>query len=271
MLKRIVTLLAACAALTLPASTGRAQQGMDDMVQLEVLDGGPTGRGTYLTALRLTLSDGWKTYWRAPGETGIPPSFDWRGSRNVGAVSIAWPTPQLFDANGLQTIGYKHQLVLPVEVTPSRDGQPVRLRGRIEIGLCGDICVPGTLQVDHQVNQQAGRNPAIAAALAQRPYSAAEAGVRAATCHLTPTEDGIRIEARITMPTAGGREVAVIEPGNPRIWVSETETVRQGDTLLAASEMVSDDGGAFALDRSQIRITVLGQRHAVDIQGCSGG
>ncbi|MDF1718103.1 MAG: protein-disulfide reductase DsbD family protein [Antarcticimicrobium sp.] len=265
---KFASFLVASLALALPVKAGND---LDNLVRIEVLDGGPTTRGTHLAALRLTLADGWKTYWRAPGETGIPPSFDWRGSRNLRDVAITWPAPEVFDANGLRTIGYKHQLVLPVEVTPAADGTPVRLRGRIEFGLCSDVCIPGTLEFDRELDPRAGRDPAIAAALAQRPYSAAEAGVTSATCRLTPSADGLRVEARIRMPSAGGTEIAVIEPGTPGIWAAATETRRNGGTLIAVSELSSETGGAFALTRSALRITVLGAAHTVDIRGCGAG
>lgn len=265
---RISTVFAICSALSASVA---AADGLDDLVQLDVLDGGMTSNGTYLGAIRMTLAEGWKTYWRAPGDAGIPPSFTWKGSRNVGELTITWPTPDVFDQNGLRSIGYADQLVLPVEITPAKTGKPVRLRGRMEFGVCKDVCVPGSKPFDHTLDQSAGRNPAIAAALAQRPYSASEAGVKSATCRLTPTSDGMRIEARITMPSTGGRELAVFEPGNPELWASASKTVRMGGTLTASSEILSNDGSAFALDRSKIRITVLGSKHAVDIRGCSAG
>ena len=260
--------LSICAALAAPAVAGGTA---GDVVRIEVLDGGMTSRGTYVTALRLTLADGWKTYWRAPGDAGIPPLFDWRASRNVGSVVISWPTPQVFDQNGMQSIGYKHELVLPVEITPANNGQAVRLTGQVDLGLCKDVCIPETLSFDHELDANAPRNPAIVAALAQRPHTEAEAGVRNATCRLSPTAGGLRIEAQITMPSAGGPEVAVIEPGNPRVWASETVTTRDGNLLIAASELAHVDKGAYALDRSKVRITVLGQKHAVDIRGCKPG
>lgn len=262
-----VVALTASIALTAPASA----QALDGVVQLDILDGGKTAKGTYLGALRLTLKDGWKTYWRAPGDAGIPPQFDWNGSQNVGDVSITWPAPSIFVQNGLQSIGYADQLVLPVEITPRDPAKPVTLRGDMDLGVCKDVCIPEQLAFDHTLDADAARNPAIAAALAQRPYSASEARVSATHCHLTPTSDGMRIEARVTMPSAGGREVAVIEPGNPTLWASQPDTTRQGDTLIATSEVISASGGPFALDRSEIRITVLGANHAVDIQGCSAG
>lgn len=263
--------LAACAQVAAPALAGD-KDGSGATIRLEVLDGGMTARGTYLAALRMQLAEGWKTYWRAPGEAGIPPSFDWSGSSNVGRVDITWPTPQVFDLQGLRAIGYKHELVLPVEVTPTRKGQPVRLRGSVDLGVCKDVCMPATLDFDHRLDPRAGRNPVIAAALAQRPYSAKEAGVRKATCRIRPSANGVRVEARIAMPAVGGQEIAVIEPGDPQLWASETETRRKGDMLVASAEVADAQGAAaFALDRSRIRITVIGRDHAVDIRGCSAG
>lgn len=246
-------------------------QGVDGLVQLDVLDGGKTASGTYQGALRLTLKDGWKTYWRAPGDAGIPPQFDWSRSGNVGDVKIIWPAPSVFDQNGLQSIGYEDQLVLPVEITPKNPAKPVRLRGEMDLGVCKDVCVPGRLDFDHTLDSEAGRNPVIAAALAQRPFSAQEAGVVETECHLSPTRDGIQIEAHITMPSAGGPEIAVIEPGNPTLWASQSPTERRGGTLIARSEIINAAGAPFALDRSEIRVTVLGANHAVDILGCSAG
>ncbi|WP_171122680.1 MULTISPECIES: protein-disulfide reductase DsbD domain-containing protein [unclassified Ruegeria] len=265
------TLPAVALTLSFLTSGPALAQVTGSVVELDVLDGGRTAQGTYLGAMRLTLQEGWKTYWRAPGDAGIPPQFNWSGSENVGDISFTWPAPSVFDQNGLKSIGYQDQLVLPVEITPKNAAKPVRLRGTMDLGVCKDVCIPEQLGFDHTLNADAGRNPAIAAALAQRPFSAKEARVAHTSCRLTPTSDGIQIEARVTMPSAGGREIAVIEPGNSMLWASPPETERQGDTLVATSEVISESGGAFALDRSEIRITILGASHAVDIQGCSAG
>lgn len=260
-----------CALLGLPATNVSAQSTLGEVVQLDILDGGTTRNGTVMGALRLTIADGWKTYWRAPGEAGIPPQINWGGSRNVGDLRVIWPTPVVFELNGYQSIGYKHQLVLPIEITPADPGKPVHLKGAMEFGVCSDICVPGYYEFDHQLDAQAGRNPAIAAAMAQRPFSASEAGVSAAKCSVAPTKDGLSVQARIAMPSAGGREVAVIESGDPDIIATQTRTERSGDTLLASSVLSHVSDSAFALDRSQLRITVIGKNHAVDIRGCTSG
>lgn len=258
----------ALAALTaLPA---QAQSWIDDVVRIEVLDGGLDANGTHRAGIKLTLEDGWKTYWRAPGDAGIPPEFSWRGSRNVAATQIYWPTPKVFDQNGMRSVGYEHELVLPIDVTPTQDGTRVRLKGKVELGVCKDVCIPSTLSFDHILDPDAKQHPAILAARTDRPYSAREAGVSSATCVISPTRDGMKIEAHIRMPHTGGAEFTVTETGNPQIWVSETAVNRQGDTLIATSELVHASARSFALDRSKLRFTVLGDKRAVDIRGCSG-
>ena len=262
---------ALCGAVGLFAAPLSAQSGLEEFVRIEVLDGGLTRAGTHRAALRVVLADGWKTYWRAPGDVGIPPQFDWNGSQNVERISITWPAPQVFDQGGVRSIGYKHQMVLPLEVIPTEPGQPMRLTGEIEFGLCEDICVPAVLSFDMPLDRDAPRSPEIAAAMAERPYSAAEAGVRAATCRVTPTDKGMRIEALLTMPSAGGVEVAVIEPGDPELWASQSQTRRQGEVLRVVSDVSHVSGPGFLVDTDRVRITVLGQNHSVDILGCSAG
>ena len=92
--------------------------------------------------LQLRLPDGWKTYWRSPGDAGLPPVVDWSGSDNVAAVDFAWPAPHRFTLFGLDTFGYEGEVVFPLTVTPQRPGEAVALRGRADVLTCSDVCVP---------------------------------------------------------------------------------------------------------------------------------
>ncbi|MEP1610870.1 MAG: protein-disulfide reductase DsbD domain-containing protein [Roseobacter sp.] len=236
----------------------------------EVLSGWNRADGKRVAALRLTLDPGWKTYWRAPGDAGIPPRFDWSGSENLDSVEVVWPTPSVFDQSGLRSVGYENVVVIPLNIQPTREGATVHLKADMELGICSDICIPYELSFDAELSDQnTSPTPVIVAALAQQPYSASESGVRAVECAISPTSDGLQIEARVTMPSAGAPEYVVIEPGPGEIWVSEAKTKRHGSDLVATSEMVNINGGPIALDRSTIRITVLGSDHAVDIRGCT--
>ncbi len=266
---RIAPLFLAAAALIAPV-TGQARDPFVVPVTSDVLQGWDLGDGRRVAALRLTLAPGWKTYWRAPGDAGIPPQFDWTRARNLDGLSITWPTPKVLDQNGLRSIGYSGQVVIPLHVTPARAGKPVRLRGTMSLGVCSDICIPHEIEIDTVLDTPDARpTPAIVAAMADVPYSASEADVRASECTLRPTDQGMRIEAHVTLPYTGGQEHAVIETGTPGLWISEARTTRHGNTLVAVSDMVHPDGGSFGIDRSGVRITILGGDYAVDVQGCT--
>jgi len=263
------TALTTALALTLMSSAVQAQS-FDRVVQAEVLPGWRNDDGSHTAALRITLNPGWKTYWRAPGDAGIPPRITWRGSRNIEAVDLDWPTPEVFDQNGMRSIGYSEEVVIPVHVAPQTQGKPVTVKAQLEIGVCRDICVPQTIKVKAELPPQGARDARIATAIVDQPLSAQDAHVGAVTCKVDPTKDGLRLTATVKMPHAGGTEVAVIETGDPQIWVAEGTTTRRGNTLVAQTEMMHVDEVPFMLDRSAIRITVLGSKHAVDIRGCSG-
>ncbi|MDF0601046.1 protein-disulfide reductase DsbD family protein [Psychromarinibacter sp. C21-152] len=237
---------------------------------VSILPGWRTPDGTHITALRVRLAPGWKTYWRAPGDAGIPPRFDWQGSRNLASVDFHWPVPHVFEQNGLRTVGYKDELILPIELTPRVAGDEIELRAAVELGVCQDICMPMSVNVRADLSPWGQSDARIRAALADRPFSAGEAGLSAARCKVEPIDDGLRVTATLRLPALGPGEVAVFEHPDQRIWVAEADTRRSGGTLTAVTEMVPPAGRPFSLDRSQVRITVLGDGQAVDIHGCTG-
>lgn len=244
---------------------------MDNPVHLSVMQGWTQEDGTVIAGVRLDLDDGWKTYWRAPGEGGIPPLFDLSRSSNLEGFAIEWPTPFVFDQGGLRSIGYKDFVVLPLVLTPADNGRAIKLRGNIEFGVCKDVCIPVDMRINARLDADAtARNPAIVAALAARPFSDSEAGVKKATCKLSPAEGGMTVTTAISMPSSGQSEYTVLESTDPDHWFSETENRRSGDTLTSTSFLASMTGQTLMVNRSDLRITVLGSDYAVEIQGCSG-
>jgi len=253
--------------LATPAAAERALT-QDDILSATLLSGWRAPDGRHFAALSLTLAPGWKTYWRSPGEAGIPPMLDFDGSRNLGPVSLRWPSPSVFEINGMQTIGYHDALILPIEVTPRLADQPVEMQLRVDLGVCKDICLPATLDLTATLPTTSTPDPAIRAALADRPRTGADAGVAAIHCTIAPISDGLRVTASLDMASLGGDEAVVVETPDPAIWVSQSDTSRAGSTLTAVTDLVPSSGAPFALDRSQLRVTVVGANGAVEMMGC---
>ncbi|MGB0695804.1 MAG: protein-disulfide reductase DsbD family protein [Rhodospirillaceae bacterium] len=96
--------------------------------------------------LEFDLAEEWKIYWRAPGDAGYPPDIDWSGSVNFAAGEILWPVPERFSILGLESVGYKDHVILPLSLQPAKAGDPVILSAKVDYLVCSDICVPD--QVD---------------------------------------------------------------------------------------------------------------------------
>jgi DsbC/DsbD-like thiol-disulfide interchange protein len=99
-------------------------------------------RAALHAGIELRLGTGWKTYWRYPGDSGVPPRFDFSKSTNVKSVAVRWPAPHRFtDENGA-SIGYKGGVLLPLDIVPADPKQPVTLRLTLEYAICEKLCIP---------------------------------------------------------------------------------------------------------------------------------
>ncbi|MEM1373554.1 MAG: protein-disulfide reductase DsbD domain-containing protein [Pseudomonadota bacterium] len=242
-----------------------------DVIEVEVLQGWREPGMEHIAGLRLTLAAGWKTYWRAPGDAGIPPMFDWTGSENVARVHPHWPVPEIFNQNGMRSIGYDQEVVIPLHVTRLRSDEPIRLQAEVSLGVCEEICIPAFVSIDAVLPSQGAADADIIAALGDRPLTEAEARVGDVVCSVAPIDDGLSLTVTVSMPPLGRGEAAAIETADPTVWVAEPELSRDGNTLTATTELVRYDAAPFVLDRSGVRTTVFGGNAAVDIRGCSAG
>ncbi len=260
--------LALVAALPLAA----VAQNVDDVVSGSILPGWQMEGGTQMAAIRIELAPGWKTYWRAPGDAGIPPRFSWQGSENLAGFAPHWPVPDVFVQNGLRSVGYDGAVTIPIELRPQDPTAPIHVEGEMEIGVCLDICIPATIAFSAELPPAPGAdNKVIRAALADRPMTEGEAGVGAVICRTEPISDGLKVTVTIDMPQMSGEEDAVVELADPSVWVAEPSVTRAGGVLTAVTEMVPPDAAPFSMARQDVRVTVLGDGQAVDIQGCTGG
>jgi DsbC/DsbD-like thiol-disulfide interchange protein len=96
-----------------------------------------------LGGVAIQLQPGWKTYWRTPGDSGVPPRFDFSKSDNVEAVTVLWPAPLMFDDGaGGHAMGYHDKIVLPLRIVVKNADKPVTLRAEINYAVCNKICIP---------------------------------------------------------------------------------------------------------------------------------
>jgi suppressor for copper-sensitivity B len=163
--------------------------------QAAIGDGGPVQ-----VAVEFRLAEGWKTYWRNPGESGAPPQFDWSRSVNARIGALRWPAPKRFSAFGFDSFGYASHLVLPVDVEAENRADRVALRLDLNFLVCERICVPVdaklALELPAGPASPTGHAPAIAEALSREPVSGPGAPFRFLDVRLAgpPDKEVLRVE-----------------------------------------------------------------------------
>jgi DsbC/DsbD-like thiol-disulfide interchange protein len=125
--------------------------------------------------IEIRLKPGWKTYWRYPGDSGIPPVIDFSASRNVKIVTVLFPAPTRFpDGAGGSSIGYVNDVVFPVHVVVQDATKPTVLRLKLNYAACEKLCIPAEAELELVLTGKASAlEQAVAAAEARVPKSAA--------------------------------------------------------------------------------------------------
>jgi DsbC/DsbD-like thiol-disulfide interchange protein len=173
--------LAACAS---PAQADDASPWADDLnSSLRLIAGSHRNDATGLLAgIEIKLKPGWHTYWRYPGDSGVPPRFRFPGSDNVAAVKVLYPAPKaIVDETGT-TIGYTDDVIFPLRVVPRQKGKPVTLNLKVDYAVCEKMCVPVEAKAELTLpGGSSETDAALATAEAGVPkqMSAAEAGLKA--------------------------------------------------------------------------------------------
>ena len=139
-------------------------------------DGVARDAGTLSAALYLELEDGWKTYWRTPGEVGLAPTIDWSRSLNVADVTMSWPAPTRFRAFGIENFGYEDEVAFPLEIKLETPGVPVALEARVSVLACATVCIPETFDLSLTLGPDGGIDPDAAAIIARAADRVPESG-----------------------------------------------------------------------------------------------
>ena len=128
-----------------------AQSEVPQPFKVSMLSGGQDG-DIWQAGILVELEPDWKTYWRVPGDTGIPPQFDWAGSKNNGAIEVGYPVPSRFQDAGGESIGYHDRVLFPLSVKPEKPDEMVHLQLNMFFAVCKEICIPAKAKAELLLN-----------------------------------------------------------------------------------------------------------------------
>ena len=177
-------------------STSNAAGG--GLKEIKILEGWKKSDGSIVYGLKISLNEGWKTYWHTPGPMGLKPQFDFDRSLNIGSLNILWPSPKVFGSSGFESIGYENEVILPIIIQAKVNSDPVSLKIKGRIGICYDVCVPIEFEAQSELKSVSKDiNTDLLAALANLPLSPSDLDKKKARCTIIFGPTGFKIEADI--------------------------------------------------------------------------
>lgn len=139
----ILLSVALCAFCT-AGEAARAQSGSanGEAAKVRLIPSNEKPHDGYVAGLSVTMDPRSHTYWRMPGDAGVPPVFDFSGSENIAKAEILYPEPTRISEEGLDAFGYAGAVTFPIVVTPADASKPAVLRANVNLAVCGKICIP---------------------------------------------------------------------------------------------------------------------------------
>lgn len=155
-MKTILCTFIAVMAINTPASAANSEWTRTPGGSVRLVIDNPAQQAREIRgAIQINLDPGWKTYWREPGDAGVPPELDLASSTNVKSYTLSFPKPHRFDDGNTHWAGYKKSVALPVTVALTDPTKPTRLKGHVFLGICETICIPVTAEFDIPVDSSA--------------------------------------------------------------------------------------------------------------------
>tara|TARA_R110002020_G_scaffold110627_8_gene255514 strand:+ start:65 stop:940 length:876 start_codon:yes stop_codon:yes gene_type:complete len=237
-LRRIVLLSAAAAlafalgaspALSLDSGWAETEGGRMRLL----VDPSPREDGSFTGILDIALEPGWKTYWRDPGSSGIPPMLDFSRSQGITLETMQYPPPVRVDDGYAIWAGYTAPVRFPL--TFSREGSgDARIHASVFIGICEKICVP--FQAEFDIDLPRG---AVAG-------DGAEDAIRQAFDSLPQAESSdFRVEKAVYAGDGAELEISASLPGfRPAGIAPELFVAGPDGFAFAPPKLTSDDGGS---------------------------
>ena len=198
----------------------------DSKSQARMIAGSNNAGGSLRAGVEIKLQPGWHTYWRYPGDAGVPPRFDFAGSGNLKTVKVLYPAPHLFTDESGSSIGYTDNVIFPLRVTPRDPDKPVTLKLKIDYAVCEKLCIPAEAKGELTLAPGASAleaNLAAAEARVPKQVSAGEAGLTARRVN-----NAAKPLVAVDLKAAAGKPVTVFVEGPTPEWALPIPKPAQG-------------------------------------------
>jgi DsbC/DsbD-like thiol-disulfide interchange protein len=225
--------------------------------EIRIVAAKPQVDGSIPAILDIRLEPGWKTYWREPGASGIPPEITVDAAGGIDYAGIRFPAPKTFDDGIVRYVGYDQPVALPLALKRNRSGD-LFLKASVFLGICKDICIPVQADLSVALPEALVENPLerarIDAALEALPQPPDDT-FKVASASYDPEAQSLRV--RLSLPkTTTAQSPELFIAGPPGYGFGKPKMTRAADGSFNAEIPVRAPKKGGALKSGSVVVTI---------------
>ena len=223
-----------------------------DKTRTRLISAGGLEGDHYRVGVEIVLNAQALTYWRTPGEAGVPPLLKFDSSKNFGSAEIKYPAPGRFLEGGAVAFGYRERVIFPIDVKPLDPGKPMTLDIDFHFAVCENICIPAEARLKLDLRPDAKRTAEAAqieafAAKVPKPLE----GAVTTRFNMWGVRDAKKPTWRVRFPAAAANSEVFAE--GPEGWYFDTRPA--GDALYDIILAEKPSGAVLPIDGVVLTIT----------------
>ena len=225
---------------------------------------------TIIIGLKINLKEGWKTYWRHSGTTGLPTVINIEKIPDMEDFKILWPKPEVQESDGNISLIYKNELVIPILIKLNNKNLPYLFRLNADFGVCKNICIPVKKYLTFEIKNSkiSSRKDALENALNKVPKSSSDSTLGNLSCSVN-TNAGrtfLKFSAKLSDPFF--ESWSILEYGTDMIALLKTTKHINDQKLFFETAIDRSQKKYLFIDKSKFKLTIIPKDKSLLFLGC---
>ena len=225
---------------------------------------------TIIIGLKINLKEGWKTYWRHSGTTGLPTVINIEKIPDMEDFEILWPKPEVQESDGNISLIYKNELVIPILINLNNKNLPYLFRLNADFGVCKNICIPVKKYLTFEIKNSkiSSRKDALENALNKLPKSSSDSNLGNLSCSLNTDVERSFLKFSAKLSDSFFESWSILEYGTDMIALLKTKKHISDQKLFFETAIDRSQNKRLFIDKSKFKLTIISKDKSLLFLGC---
>lgn len=225
---------------------------------------------TIIIGLKINLKEGWKTYWRHSGTTGLPTVINIEKIPDMEDFKILWPKPEVQESDGDISLIYKNEILIPIVIKLNNKNLPYLFKLNADFGVCKNICIPVKKYLTFEIKNSkiSYRKDALENALNKVPKSSSDSTLANLSCSVNTNVGRSFLKFSAKLSDSFFESWSILEYGTDLIALLKTKKHLSDQKLFFETAIDRSQKKYLFIDKSKFKLTIISKDKSLLFLGC---